>query len=598
MPVARPAPFKPVVSAILFVACSIAFAILAWTWDRAAIGVAWEAYATPSRLFANALPGLLFAMALLALTRRIALSFAISCGVYWLVYCIEGTKLEILGDPIGLQDFFFFSNIDIPSLKLFWEYVQHPFLALSAGALCLLAIVFAWRMEPPAYRTAPARLPFVLVPLVLAFLLARGGWPWDRLYSTDTVMPARFSEIPAVLHAGQVPALVFSSVRSSKTIRAIDEDSLEWLLAHAPPRTKPMSLGGKPDVVVVLSESFFDPHVIKGMDALPDNIPNVREAISSGHGGYMRVPTFGGGTIRTEFEVLTGVPMRSFPGIRFPYAGLVHDRTPGLVRLLKSHGYRAVAIHGNAGSFWNRNNAFKSIGFDGFITERDFPNDAEHDGKWISDRAMTDLLIRELDRSTQPTMIFAISIEAHGPYTYPDESTRQARDAIEVPAGITAAQASALRVYLYHQRHADREFGRLLQALRQRQRPTVLLFFGDHLPGFPSLFDALGTVDKRPAVKQYVPWVLLRTDSPGIRFDGYRESWMLPGAVAELAGLPDDYFALTQRLAHAAEGKPAYVQGKVMDGLTAAATARLDGSFERRAKGHPGKPAGRRRQAQ
>lgn len=581
-------PLRSLVSLALFAACAVALALSAWTWDRNTIGVAWDAYATPQKLFLNVFPGLLIALVLVAITRRVVLSFLLVGLLHFLLYYIGRIKLEALQDPIGLQDFFFLSGLDASSAKLFWRYVPHQwfFVAIGFGAIAVAAAI--WCLEPPSLRRLGAvRLLALSLPLVFFGLFAGAKWPWDRLYTAQALMASRFDEITAILHGGQVSDLVYAYVRNKKIAHAVDRESIDWLLDHAPEREILPVPGGKPDVVIVLSESFFDPHVLKGMQAVPDSMPNVRAAIEGGHGGYMRVPTFGGGTIRTEFEILTGMPIGAFPEARFPYTSLVRDRIPGLVRLLKSDGYRTIAIHGNSGAFWNRNNAFKAIGFDRFITEREFPESAERNGNWISDKAMTDLVVRELSNEQGPTLVFAISMEAHGPYTAVDFQGSGQRNAIPVPPGLESTEALVLRNYLYHQRNADHEFGRLLRVLQQRGRPTVFLFFGDHLPGFPSIMNKMGTADRRPVKKQLVPWVLLRTDMPDFHLGGNRLSWMLPGEVAELAGAPeDDYFALTQQLSQASRANPAYLRGKIGDGINAAATARLGGSFEAAINAH------------
>ena len=35
------------------------------------------------------------------------------------------------------------------------------------------------------------------------------------------------------------------------------------------------------DIVIVLSESLFDPRIMKGMESLPETVPNVRAAIAA-----------------------------------------------------------------------------------------------------------------------------------------------------------------------------------------------------------------------------------------------------------------------------------------------------------------------------
>jgi len=565
---------------LLALAYALAFSLFAWWLDRRMLGVARETY-FGWFVLGNALPGLVLAALLTALTRRPGFAFLLVTTLQWLVYHASTLKLAVLDDPVGLQDLYFVTSLDRSSIALLGQYVQHPAL-LGLGALAaLVAAVGAWRLETPAFRTLRATQGVLaLGSFALLYTMVASLPPWNVWYSKDTLRPSRFAALPAILHGGLMSNLVYTHNKDMQATQIVDVAAVRQLMHAVPVRTQPADAGAtRPDVVVVLSESLFDPRIMKGTDGLPDTLPNVRAAIASGHGGEMKVPTFGGGTIRTEFEVLTGMPMQAFPNAEFPYVTLVRDHIPGLVSELKQHGYRAVAVHGNAGTFWNRQNAYKAIGFDRFITEREFPRNAARNGRWISDAVMTDLVLDELHRARQPTLVLALSMENHGPYTDADTTDQAARDSVPVPPGLSPVQALQLRNYLYHARRADAQLGRLLDVLRARRRPAVVLFFGDHLPGMRDVFDVIGFKDGRPATKQFVPWVLVRTDRPDATTVGHAESWMLPGMLLHLAGLQDDpYFELTRALSQRLGPSKSLPPG-LSRGLDAAAVARIQGTF-------------------
>jgi len=571
---------RPGRRALLALAYALAFSLFAWWLDRRMLGVAREAY-FGWFVLGNALPGLVVAGLLTALTRRPGFSFLLVTTLQWLVYHASTLKLAVLDDPVGLQDLYFITSLDRSSIALLGQYVERPAL-LGLAALAGLAVaVGVWRLEAPAFRALRATQGVLaLASLALLFTMVASLPPWNVWYSKDTLRPSRFAALPAILHGGLMSNLVYTHNKNLQALQTVDATAVRQLLHAVPVRTQPSDERAiRPDVVVVLSESLFDPRIMKGTEGLPDTLPNVRAAIASGHGGEMKVPTFGGGTIRTEFEVLTGMPMQAFPNAQFPYVTLVRDHIPGLVSELKQHGYRAVAVHGNAGTFWNRQNAYKAIGFDRFITEREFPRNAARNGRWISDAVMTDLVLDELHRARQPTLVLALSMENHGPYTDPDTTDQAARDSVPVPPGLSPVQALQLRNYLYHARRADAEFGRLLDGLRARGRPAVVLFFGDHLPGMRDVFDAVGFKDGRPATKQFVPWVLVRTDRPDATTVRHAESWMLPGMLLHLAGLQDDpYFELTRALSERLGPSKSLPPG-LSRGLDAAAVARIQGTF-------------------
>jgi phosphoglycerol transferase MdoB-like AlkP superfamily enzyme len=574
-------PRRPWRRGLLALAYALAFALFFWWMDRRMLGVARDTY-FGWFVLGNALPGLVLAALLTTLTRRPGTSFLIVFALQWLIYHACTMKLAILDDPIGLQDIYFVTSLNQASIAVLGRYIEHPIL-LALGVLAVVALTaFLWWVEKPAFRAFRAtQIALLVVSVGLIYTMVASLPPWSTWYHKGTMRPSRFEAMPAILHGGLMSYLVYTHNKNMRTFQTVDAAAVRGLLAKVPVATKPVATDAvHPDVVVILSESLFDSTIMKGMAGLPETLPNVRASIAQGHGGYMKVPTFGGCTNRTEFEVMTGMPMDAFPNAPFPYVTLVRDHIPGLVSELKRHGYRAIAVHGNDGSFWNRTNAYKAIGFDRFITKREFPKDAAHNGRWISDAVMTDIIIDQLGRAAGPTFVLGLSMESHGPYTDEKTTDQAARDAVRIPPGLTSKEALELRNYLYHAHRADAQFARLLNALESRKRPTVLLFFGDHLPGLRDVFQATGFYDNRPAVKQYVPWVLVRTDRPDDKTIPHAESWMMPGLVLQLAGFEDvPYFALTNGVSRQLSPRSKTLPPALARGLDAAAVARIQGSF-------------------
>jgi hypothetical protein len=249
-----------------------------------------------------------------------------------------------------------------------------------------------------------------------------------------------------------------------------------------------------------------------------------------------------------EFDVLTGHSLRYFDNLQFPYLQMNHKIVPGLVRVLNAHGYETIALHGNDPAFWNRTTAFKALGFDRFVSRSSFPASAMMDGKYMADSAMTDEVLSQLKDSGPPQFIFAISIEAHGPYDIPPSDVAE-RDAIKVPDNITGRARLELQTYLYHIGHADSELGRLVSQLAKRQRPSLVLFYGDHLPALVDSYRIAGFVDGQGMLSQAGTWLLVDPHSRGKPTHQDTAAWLLPGELLSQAGIHDDpYFALTNLL--------------------------------------------------
>lgn len=582
--------WKAVSRAALPVLLALLFALATWGLDRASIGVAADAYRSPATVAANTLPGLLLCLALFVATRRLLLSFLIGLAVQALVYEASRIKLETIETPIALEDAYFLAGIDLAGLQLFWAYVEQPLLFLAGLCAGLVALaVVAWHEKPWFRHVGPARLALLALFLAAAAPLSAARWPWPQLYPGPAPGPTQFSTLPAILHSGLMTHLVDNHIERKTRSFEVDDDALRTALADPPGAddAAPRPLAGtRPDIVVVLSESFFDPRIMNRLGDGDDPIPNVRLWSEAGHGGTMTVPTFGGGTIRTEFEVLTGLPYHAFPSIGFPYMALDLRPTPSLPKILaRDAGYRTTAIHGNNGSFYNRSAVYGPMGFQKFIAARGFAATGVKDGLWYSDESMTDLLITELEADPSPLFAFAISMQNHGPYDTKRARHADAWERIRLPEGLGDTAAMELRNLLYNLGAADAQFARLLDALQRRNRPYLLLFFGDHLPGFKAIYSELGFVDGRPAHAQQPPWVLVRGQGdrtwPATRAITF--PWQLPAELAWEAGIDNAYFDFSRRLGaqmgHDYVRKPDSPAAKAM---TAAARANLAGGFEAR----------------
>lgn len=531
---------------------ALVFVLLTGLIDGGVGVTAGQLLVKPRFPLANALPGLLFAGILLAWTRRALLSFGLAFAVEGLIYGVNRLKVANLGTPLLPDDFRMIGQLRKGGMHLLAGYLPHspwPYLAMLVA---LALIVAAWRVEPPLFpRRGRGRRLFaggVLAVLLISMLV--GVSPWAKIYNGRALWLEPWSASVTTNHSGLISSLMLFHLQYGGGHRKPDRAAATQLITQSTPALlqtmqQPAPPGELPDIVVVQSESFFDPTIMRGYEH-SDFAPNLRRLAAHGISGKLHVPTFGGGTIRTEFEVLTGLSLRYFDNLQFPYLQMSHKSLPSLVRTLEAHGYSTLALHGNDPSFWNRTTAFKAIGFDRFVSHSGFPANAPNDGKYMADSAMTNEIMSQLKDSGPPQFIFAISIEAHGPYDVEPANPAE-RDAIPVPEGITGRDKLELQTYLYHLKHADAELGRLVTWLARRQRPSLVLFYGDHLPALTNSYHTTGFVDGGDMLSQAGTWLLVDPHSQGEPQHEDTAAWLLPGELLARAGIHDDpYYALTQ----------------------------------------------------
>ena len=407
-------------------------------------------------------------------------------------------KSHYLGDPLFPTDFLYARQI-VDLLPLLVRERPLTGLAMAAGlAGGLLALALAWRalrrrVGAMSYKARIARLA-VCLPLLAFFVsimdYAAFSWTRDRL----RIIPMMWDQKENYNSNGF--ALAFALNVPMANVSAPPGYSDKAIAAIARPQAAVSVPDEKPDIIVVMSESFWDPMQLPGVSITPDPIPAVRAMRS----GSVFSPEFGGMTANVEFEALTGFSNAFLPAGSIPYQQYVRAPVPSLATFLKSEGYAARAIHPGTNWFWNRGNVYKDFGFDDFKSEENLPP-MEKRGPLASDAAMTDEIIREAEQTDEPFFLFAVSLQNHGPYEpgrYPD-----AAHAVEAPTSQWARDS--LQSYAEGAADADRSLQRLIDWASARQRPTVIAFFGDHLPPLGPVYVETGFLKNNVAPRKEAP---------------------------------------------------------------------------------------------
>ncbi|WP_230413205.1 LTA synthase family protein [Paraburkholderia antibiotica] len=256
----------------------------------------------------------------------------------------------------------------------------------------------------------------------------------------------------------------------------------------------------QPDVIVVQSESYFDARRLgEGVSGAPyAHFDRARR--ESFEQGELAVPAWGANTMRSEFAMLTGLTSAALGYARFyPYM-FVRRACASLAGYFRRGGYRSVAVHPYYADFFGRRRAFAHMQFDSFLDIEHF-DDASCVGPYVGDLAVADKLISLLQASDdKPMFAFAITMENHGPLHLETVACGEATARHTLGED---ARWHDLTAYLRHVENADAMIGRLTAYLRQRGRPTVLCFYGDHVPAMSSVFDALET---EPTRSDYFIW--------------------------------------------------------------------------------------------
>ncbi len=246
----------------------------------------------------------------------------------------------------------------------------------------------------------------------------------------------------------------------------------------------------KPNVIMIMSESFFDPTIIPGVKYSKDPIPNFRKLLETCESGKMITSTFGGGTSTIEFEAFTGETVEFLPYGTVPYTDLPKNlkNVQSIQRVFKDNGYHTIAIHDYDGTFYNRIEAYKNLGFDKFIESKDM-EDVNYFGKYISDSTLINNIegLIEKREDDSPLFIWGLTMQNHTPFQ--TSNYTKGFDRVKITSSNLSDEANdKLLAYVNGVYESDIQLKRLVDYLEKLDEPTILMFYGDHLPSIYEVY--------------------------------------------------------------------------------------------------------------
>ncbi|WP_282020591.1 LTA synthase family protein [Planomicrobium okeanokoites] len=429
------------------------------------------------RVFVNAFLVLALFNLFYILPRRWFMLSGIILSILLLVFAVANKiKMELRSSPVALGDFYLLDELGGFELPVDFNI---PLLAVAGiGLLLLIAAIFL--AVPRIKENWLLKAGVFLLSAFFLFAL----WT-DKPFSP--MKQANFQtswwklEI-ALMQNGVLGNFVMLAKEAEvEPPEGYSVDKLEEIgAAYEPAPAQENS--EKPNVIFIMSESFADPYFFGEQHFKQDPIPNFRKYYNESLHGSMYSPEFGGGTANVEFEALTGFSMQFMRADFVPYQLFVKKPLPSAAHTFRKAGYETTAIHTYFGWFYQRESVYKQLGFDQFISgdfmDLDRPNDPSQ--SFPEDKHITDSTLETLDYTEGPDFIHAVAAEGHVPY-WQKEKSDFLKDGTLPPE-----TQPYLNYYTAVVNNVDKELGRLIENLEQRDEPSIVVFFGDHFPAFPN----------------------------------------------------------------------------------------------------------------
>ena len=423
---------------------------------------------------------------LLALFRSGWISIAVQSIIFMALSITELFKYGTNGNHLILSDMKLFRSVK--SLKSFAYIKITPQLILY----CIIVIAFiglAFYFNPK-FRIKPIRRVITacacVVPCASLILIPAFYSPVYKIFGVDTTNATNTFKLNEKFQSNSFLAFIIQTASESYANRLTepenyDDQHVNEIVEEEPKETNDFNNGNKPNVIVVMSESYADFRVFDELNIDDKYYEGFDKAREEGYAGTTITPTYASWTVRSEFELLFGLPVRGINTPNMPQRELAPREQPALAQYYKNWGYSTAYVHPFQSTFYSRSRIYGRFGFDTMIFhndqtgESDFTVPVEHFGTYVDDKTVYNQLIDLVKTTDDPIYIHTTTMQNHQPYDQGD--------------------GDEITNYLTWIQHTNEGLTDFLDELKTIDEPTLVLFVGDHFPslrGETSVYNQLG----------------------------------------------------------------------------------------------------------
>lgn len=437
----------------------------------------------PSVMFFNVvIAAILFCM-LLAVFKKGWIAVLIQSLTYMALSITELFKFGTNGNHLILSDMKLIRSVK--SLTSFAYIKITPRLVIYVAVVMLFfGVVFYFN---PKLRLRPMKRVAAslacIVPCAGMIMLPSFSAPVYAFFNLDTTPATNTFKLNEKFSSNSFLAFLVETASESYSNRLVEpddynEEHINSLVNNIKPSSEEDFNGGvKPNVIVIMSEAFADFRAFDQLNVDDSYYAGFDKAVEEGAGGVTISPTYASWTVRSEFELLFGLPVRGINDPNMPQRILAERTQPALAQYYDKWGYKTAYVHPFTGSFYSRTRVYANFGFDRMIFDEDFEVPVERYGTYIDDSTVFNQLTKLLKDTDEPMYIHTTTMQNHQPYNQGEDPNNEFGN------------------YLQWIGHTTENLTKFLDTIRELDEPTLVFFVGDHFPslkGGSGIYDQLG----------------------------------------------------------------------------------------------------------
>lgn len=471
--------------------------------------------------------------ALCLLFKKAWRAIAVQSVVYFMLSITELFKFGTNGNHLIMTDIKLFKSVK--SLTSF-AYIKITPVLVCYTLIVLSYIVLAFWFNPSLKSRFTRRIVPAAVcagSVVSLFFVPSIASPVYSMFNIDTTQADNVFILNEKFENNSFLAFFMQTASENisnklKTPQDYNEQKIDEYL-DVPVANTDVSDFKRPNVITIMSEACADFRVFDELNLKTDAYYGLDRMGKEGYKGKLIVPTFASYTVKTEFELLFGLPVKSLNDPSMPQRMLSEEEQPTIVQYYHDLGYHTAYVHPFLSSFYSRGRLYKYFGFDDMYFEDSLTVPIEYNNAYIKDSVVFDQIEKIINDSDDPVYVHATTMQNHQPYT-------------------DGPYENELDNYLSNIKLTSDAVNSLIDDLSKLDEPTVVFLVGDHFPSFKndgSVYDQLGINSGTCDVvfeQSYYIWSNYDLDYSNLPDEKF-SAFYIPYVMLDLIGAPKDTFA-------------------------------------------------------
>lgn len=431
----------------------------------------------------NAIPLFVVMCIVYSLTNRIWTGFLTTAIPFYILLTVNYFKVYFRSETLSIHDFSLVS--EAADIMTGYDFPV-PYMIILSVILSVLAFMFVFKFVKSTHISFFKRVLLLFISAVIGISSYFCFYGNPDTYKKLPSLANKFNDVSVAEHKGFL--FTFLSHISSYEYNMPDGYDISSVIGENKPDEAPV-IDTPINVIAIMSEAFFDMENcgnIEFYDGMSPT-PNLSRLRRSSKWGHILVPGYAGSTASTEFEFLTGVNISHIDSaMPVVYKTHVTQDTYSIAQMFKDMGYTTEAFHPGNAWFYNRCAVYPRLGFQNayFLDDFEYTRD-DLINYYLSDDVTADKIISSYSDylssgNNNGYFSFTVTIQNHGPYSGKEPEIKR----IKNNAGADIDGRNALLNYANGLHDADALLGKVCDYIETVNAPTVLVFFGDHLPYF------------------------------------------------------------------------------------------------------------------